>query len=68
MQLETYNLITVTARRWDHHNWSSAADGYKLFRTDRQGQRGRGVALHVKRWIDYTELSLKNSDEQVESL
>ena len=30
--------------------------------------RGRGIVLHVKEWIDCTELSLKNSNEQVESL
>ncbi|KAK4806906.1 hypothetical protein QYF61_012627 [Mycteria americana] len=45
-----------------------AIDGYRLFRRDRQGRRGGGVALYVKKWIECEELSLKNSHEQVESL
>ncbi|PKU48939.1 glycerol kinase [Limosa lapponica baueri] len=49
-----------------------AIDGYKLFRRDRQGRRGRGVALYVKEWIECEEMSLKLSlgsdEERVESL
>jgi len=39
-----------------------------LFRKDRQGRRGRGVALYIKKTLQSEELSLKNSHEQVESL
>lgn len=42
--------------------------GYKLFRRDRQGKRGGGVTLYIKRWIECEELPLKNSHKQVESL
>jgi len=43
--LESYDLIAVTETWWDEsRGWSVAIDGYRLFRRDRQGQRGRGVA------------------------
>lgn len=35
---------------------------------ERQGREGRGCSLYVKKWIDCTELSLKNSNKQVENL
>lgn len=50
------------------HDWSAVTDGYKLFRRDRQGSIGGGVALHAKNGIDYTELSLKTSNAEVKSL
>jgi len=31
-------------------------EDYKHFRRDRQGRRGRGFDLYVKRWIDCREL------------
>lgn len=43
-------------------------EGYKLFRRNRQGRRGGGAALYVKKWMDCRELSLKKSHDQVESL
>ena len=50
LQLESYNLIAITETWWDEmHNWSIAIDGYKLFRRDRHGRRGGGVALYVKK-------------------
>ena len=48
------------------HNWSAAMDGYKLFIRDRQGMRGRGVAVYVRECFDCLELD--NSDERVECL
>jgi len=39
-------------------------EGYKLFRRDKQGRRGVGVAL----WKDCREQSLRNSHKQVERL
>ncbi|PKU41873.1 rna-directed dna polymerase from mobile element jockey-like [Limosa lapponica baueri] len=57
---------------WDEsHDWSVAIKGYKLFRRDRRGRRGGGVAHYVKEWIESEEMSLKpslGSDERVESL
>ncbi|KAK4825828.1 LOW QUALITY PROTEIN: hypothetical protein QYF61_002951 [Mycteria americana] len=49
MQLENYDIVAITETWWDDsHNWSAALDGYKLFRRDRQGRRGGGVALSEK--------------------
>jgi len=45
-----------------------AIDGYRLFRRDRQGKRGGGIALYIKKSIQCEDLSLKNSHKHVESL
>ena len=45
-----------------------AIDGYRLFRSDRRGRRGGGIALYIKKSIQCEELSLKNSYELVESI
>jgi len=69
MLLESYDLVTLTETFWDEsHDWSAATNGYRLFRRDRRGRRGRGVTLCIKKWIKCKELSLKNSHKQVESL
>jgi len=31
------------------HNWNTTTEGYELFRTDRQGRRGGGIVLSVKK-------------------
>ncbi|GAB0209318.1 hypothetical protein GRJ2_003397500 [Grus japonensis] len=67
VQLENYDIVAITETRWDEsHNWSAAMDGYKLFRRDRQGRRGGGVALYVKECFDC--LKLDDSDERIECL
>ena len=61
--------IAITETRWDEsHNWNTLIEDYRLFRRDRQGRRGGGIALYVWKWIDYEELCLRNSHDQVESL
>ena len=63
----SYDLVAITETWWDHsHDWSAAMDGYKLFRKDRQGRRGGGVALYVKECIEVTELM--TGEKKVESL
>ena len=47
---------------------SVAIDGYRLFRSDREGKRGEDVDLYFKKSIQCEELSLKNSHKQVKSL
>lgn len=48
MPLESYDLIAIAEPWWDEsQDWSAAVDGYKLFRRDRPGRRGVGVALYV---------------------
>ncbi|KAM6103455.1 uncharacterized protein LJ206_014212 [Theristicus caerulescens] len=69
MPPESYDLVAITETWWDEsHDWSSAIEGYRLFRRDRRGRRGGGVALYVKKLMECEELSLKNSHEQVERL
>ncbi len=41
-------------------------DGYKLFRRDRQGRKGGGVALYIKEYFDVEELGVRN--DKVECL
>ena len=62
-----YDLVAITETWWDHcHEWSAAMDGYKLFRKDRQGRRGGGMALYVKECFEVTEFM--TGDDKVESL
>ena len=43
-----YDLAAITETWWDRSSdWSVVMDGYKLFRRDRQGGRGGGVALYI---------------------
>ena len=61
--------VATTETWWDEsQDWSVAIDGYRLFRRDRQGRRGKGFGLYFRKRIKCEELSLKNSHEQVESL
>jgi len=46
VQQDSYDLVAITEAWWDDsHDWSAAVVGYKLFRRDRRGKRGGGVAL-----------------------
>ena len=67
VQQASYDLVAITETWWDRsHDWSAAMDGYKLFRKDKQGRRGGGVALYVKECFEVTELM--TGDNKVESL
>lgn len=47
-QLKSCDLIVITETLQDKsYNWSTAVHGYKLFRRDRQGRRGRGIVFYV---------------------
>ena len=62
-----YDVVAITGTWWDDsHNWSAATDGYKLFRRDRQGRRGGGVALYVRECFDCLELN--DGNDKVECL
>ncbi|KAK4810586.1 hypothetical protein QYF61_007323 [Mycteria americana] len=61
---ENYDMVAITETWWDDsHNWSAAIDGYKLFKRDRQGRRGGGVALYVRECLD--SLELNDGDDRV---
>ncbi|GAB0180585.1 maestro heat-like repeat-containing protein family member 7 [Grus japonensis] len=62
-QWENHDTVPITETCWDD-NWNAAMDGYKLFRRDRQGRRGSGVALYVRECFDYLELD--DGDDRVE--
>ena len=67
VQLENYDIVAITETWWnDSRNWSAAMDGYKLFRRDRQGRRGGGVALYVTECFDCLEPD--DGDERVKCL
>jgi len=69
MLLGSYDLTVLIETWWDEsHDWSVAISGYRLFRRDRWGKTGEGVAFYIKKSIQCEELSLKNSHEQIESL
>ena len=60
----SYDLVAIMEAWWDRsHNWSAAVDGYKVFRRDRQGRMGGGMALYVRECFDVTA-----GDDKVESL
>ncbi|GAB0208489.1 hypothetical protein GRJ2_003314600 [Grus japonensis] len=57
VQRENYDIVAIREIWWDDlHNWAAVMDGYKLFRRDRQGRRGGGVALYVREYFDCLEL------------
>ncbi|PKU34390.1 rna-directed dna polymerase from mobile element jockey-like [Limosa lapponica baueri] len=64
---DSYDVVAITETWWDDgHNWNAAMDGYKLFRRNRQGRRGRGVALYIRECFDCIELD--SCDDKVECL
>ena len=67
VQQANYDLVAITETWWDNsHDWSAVMDGYKLFRRDRQGRKGGGVALYIKDCFDVEELGVGN--DKVECL
>lgn len=67
MQQEGYDTFAITEPRWDGlHDWSTAIAGYRLFRRDRLGKKGNGVALYARECFDYLELN--NDNDRVECL
>ncbi|RMC01170.1 hypothetical protein DUI87_22261 [Hirundo rustica rustica] len=67
VQQQSCDVVAITETWWDEsHGWSTARDGYKLFRRDRKGQRGAGVALYIKRALD--TIGIETKEDGVERL
>ncbi|GAB0176173.1 calcium-independent phospholipase A2-gamma [Grus japonensis] len=52
----------------DYYDWSVGMEWHRLFRKDRQGRRGGGVALYVNDQLECMELHLGMDEEPTESL
>ncbi|RMC01239.1 hypothetical protein DUI87_22188 [Hirundo rustica rustica] len=53
VQQQSCDVVAIRGTWWDEsRGWSTARDGYKLFRRDRKGRRGGGVALYIKKALD----------------
>lgn len=66
VHLENYDLTAITQTWWDDsRNWNTMIEDQELFRRDRQGRRGEGVALYVRKWVDCKELPLRNNCERL---
>ncbi|TRZ07713.1 hypothetical protein HGM15179_019397 [Zosterops borbonicus] len=67
VQQQSYDVVAITETWWDDsHSWSTALDGYKLFRRDRKGRRGRGMALYIREAFD--TIGIETMDDGVECL
>ncbi|TRZ10607.1 hypothetical protein HGM15179_016504 [Zosterops borbonicus] len=67
VQQQNYDVVAITETWWDDsHSWSTALDGYKLFRRDRKGRRGGGVALYIKKVFD--SIGIETNEDGVECL
>ncbi|GAB0208322.1 hypothetical protein GRJ2_003297900 [Grus japonensis] len=67
--LQGYDLIGITETWWHgSYDWSVGMEGYRLFRKDRQGRRGGGVALYVNGQLECMELHLGMDEEPIKSL
>ncbi|RMC09822.1 hypothetical protein DUI87_13609 [Hirundo rustica rustica] len=67
VQQQRYDVVAITETWWDDsHSWSTALDGYRLFRRDRKGKRGGGVALYIKKAFD--TISIETNEDGVECL
>nr|XP_048704947.1 uncharacterized protein LOC125636205 [Caretta caretta] len=59
-----YDAIGITETWWGNsHDWSTVMDGYKLFRKERQGRKGGGVALYVREQYDCSELKYETAEK-----
>ncbi|GAB0193880.1 mitochondrial enolase superfamily member 1 [Grus japonensis] len=67
--LQGYDLIGITETWWDgSYDWSVGMEGYRLFRKDRQGRRGGGIALYINDQLECMELHLGMDEELTKSL
>nr|GFB50161.1 hypothetical protein [Tanacetum cinerariifolium] len=67
---ENIDIVGITETWWNAENqWDTVIPGYKLYRRDREGRVGGGVAIYVKEGLESTRVELEGeSDSSVESL
>ncbi|PKU48831.1 hypothetical protein llap_903 [Limosa lapponica baueri] len=67
--LQGYDHIGIMETWWDVScDWNVGMEGCRVFRKDKQGRQGRGVALYVKDQLECMELCLGSYGELTESL
>ncbi|KAF4788920.1 hypothetical protein TURU_157360 [Turdus rufiventris] len=67
VQQQSCDVVAIAVMWWDDsHSWSTALDGYKLFRRDRKGRRGEGVAPYIRK--DFGAIDIETNDDEVECL
>ncbi|TRZ25108.1 hypothetical protein HGM15179_002011 [Zosterops borbonicus] len=67
VQQQSCDVVTITETwRDDSHSWSTALNGYELFRRDRKGRRGGGMALYIKKVFD--SIGIETNEDGVECL
>ncbi|RMC21672.1 hypothetical protein DUI87_02540 [Hirundo rustica rustica] len=67
VQQQSYDAVAITETWWDDsHSWSTALNGYELFRRDRKGRRGGGMALYIKKAFD--AIGIETNEDGVECL
>ncbi|GAB0209359.1 hypothetical protein GRJ2_003401600 [Grus japonensis] len=69
LYIQSVLLVTIIKTWWDSsYDCSVGMEGYRLFRKDRQGRRGGGVALYVNDQLECMELHLGMDEEPTKSL
>lgn len=64
VQLQGYDFTGIREMWWDGScGWTVAMEGYRLFRKDRLGRRGRRVALYMTEQLECMEFCLEMDDE-----
>ncbi|RMC16129.1 hypothetical protein DUI87_08341 [Hirundo rustica rustica] len=67
VQQQSCDVVTITETWWDEsHGWSTALDGYKLFRRDTKGRRVGRVALYIGE--DFDAIGIETNVDGIECL
>lgn len=62
--LHGFDIIGIPEIWWDGScGWSTGMEGFRLFRKDRHGGPGEGVALYVNDQLESMELCLGKDEE-----
>ncbi|KAF7249149.1 Teneurin-2 [Varanus komodoensis] len=63
------DLVGTTETWWDERQiWNVNIEGYHLFRKDRKGKRGGGMALYVREGIGCSEIECSTDGDLVETV